>query len=82
MIKRTVKETTEKYDKDGKLVERITREETETDDETRYPLQSPTYPCNLNGIYYNAGKPVEITCDSNNPYIVNCSSDCKQMENN
>ena len=33
MIKRTVKETTEKYDKDGKLVERIIREETETDDE-------------------------------------------------
>ena len=82
MIKRTIKETTEKYDKDGKLVERITREETETDDETRYPLQSPTYPWNPNGIFYDTGKPVEITCDSNNPYTVKCSSDCKQTENN
>lgn len=44
MIKRTIKEITEKYDKDGKLIEKITREETETDDETSYPLQSPTYP--------------------------------------
>lgn len=52
MIRRTIKETIEKYDKDGNLVEKITREETESDDETRYPLQSPTstsYPWNLNG---------------------------------
>lgn len=77
MIKRTIKETTEKYDKDGKLVEKITREETETDDETRYHLQSPTYPWNPNGTFVGTGNPIEITCDSNNPYTVNCSSKCK-----
>jgi hypothetical protein len=60
----------------------ITKEETETDDETRYPLQSPIYPWNPNGTFYDTGKPVEITCDSNNPYTVKCSSDCKQTENN
>lgn len=49
MIKRVIKETIEKYDNDGKLVEKITREETESDDETRYPLQSPTYPSYLWG---------------------------------
>lgn len=77
MIKRIVKETTEKYDKDGKLVEKITREETETDDETRYPSQSPTYPWNPNGTFVGTGKPIEITCDSNNPYTINCSSKSK-----
>jgi len=77
MIKRTVKETTEKYDKDGKLVERITREETETDDETRYPLQSPTYPWNPNATPDYPSKPFEITWASNNPYTINCSSECK-----
>lgn len=61
MIKRTLKETIEKYDKDGKLVEKITREETESDDETRYPLQTPAYPSypwNLNGtsdVTYSTG---------------------------
>lgn len=61
MIKRTIKEITERYDKDGYLVEKITREETESDDETRYSLQSPTYPSypwNLNGtpdITYSTG---------------------------
>lgn len=35
MIKTKIIETTEKYDKDGKLVEKITREETSEDDETR-----------------------------------------------
>lgn len=34
MVKTKIVETTEKYDKDGKLVERITREETSEDDET------------------------------------------------
>ncbi len=33
MVKTKIIETTEKYDKDGKLVERITREETSEDDE-------------------------------------------------
>lgn len=79
MIKRTVKETTEKFDKDGKLIERITREETETDDETRYPVypdipkdyQMPTFV-----------PPYEPTCNSNNPYTINCSSKAKRIENN
>lgn len=35
MIKTKIIETTEKYDKDGKLVEKITREETSEDDESR-----------------------------------------------
>ena len=39
MIKTTIKETTEKYDKDGKLLEKITREET-TEDDSDY---SPKY---------------------------------------
>ncbi len=39
MVKTTIKETTEKYDKDGKLLEKITREET-TEDDSDY---SPTY---------------------------------------
>ena len=33
MVKTKIIETTEKYDKDGKLVEKITREETSEDDE-------------------------------------------------
>ena len=41
MIKTKIVETTEKYDKDGNLVEKITREETTEDDETRYPV-TPT----------------------------------------
>lgn len=32
MVKTKITETTEKYDKDGKLVEKITREETSEDD--------------------------------------------------
>lgn len=33
MVKTKITETTEKYDKDGKLVEKITREEVREDDE-------------------------------------------------
>ena len=33
MVKTKIIETTEKYDKDGKLVEKIVREETSEDDE-------------------------------------------------
>lgn len=33
MIKTRIIETTERYDKDGKLIEKITREETTEDDE-------------------------------------------------
>lgn len=60
MIKRTIKETTE-------LIEKITREETETEDKARYPLQSPTYPSYPSMVKYN----------TNNPYTINCSSECK-----
>lgn len=35
MVKTKIVETTEKYDKDGNMVERITREET-TEDDTDY----------------------------------------------
>lgn len=41
MVKTTIIETTEKYDENGKLLEKITREET-TEDNTVY--NTPTYP--------------------------------------
>lgn len=72
MIKKTIKETIEKYDGDGKLVEKITREETESDDETRYPLQSPTYPWNPNGTSVSTGEPITVNYNTNNPYTINC----------
>ena len=46
MIKTKIVETTEKYDKDGNLVEKITREETTEDDETRYPVTPTIEPYN------------------------------------
>lgn len=51
MVKTKIIETTEKYDKDGKLIEKITREETSEDDESRnYITTTPwitpnTVPC-------------------------------------
>lgn len=45
IIKTKITKTTEKYDKDGKLVEKITREE-ETEENTVYdglPWHTPTY---------------------------------------
>lgn len=45
MVKTKIIETTEKYDKDGNLVEKITREE-ESEDDTVYdglPWHTPTY---------------------------------------
>lgn len=42
MVKTKIIETTEKYDKDGKLVERITREET-SDDNTDYRFSLPKF---------------------------------------
>lgn len=53
MINTKIKETIEKYDKDGNLVERIIREETTEDDETRYPAFHTTEPWL---------KPCEPTC--------------------
>ena len=41
MIKTTIKETIEKYDKDGNLLEKIVREETTDDDENRHPFIYP-----------------------------------------
>ena len=43
MIKTKIIETTEKYDKDGKLVEKVTKEET-LEDETHYNSECK---CNL-----------------------------------
>lgn len=43
MVKSKIIETIEKYDKDGKLVEKITREET-TEDDTVYESGSIIYP--------------------------------------
>lgn len=47
MVKTTITETTKKYDKDGKLVEEITRSET-TEDDTIYfdydKFNNPTNP--------------------------------------
>lgn len=40
MVKTKIVETTEKYDKDGKLVEKVTREET-TEDDTVYTPSIP-----------------------------------------
>ena len=53
MIKTKIVETTEKYDKEGKLVEKITREETTEDDETRFPATPLPYePYNPNHVWY------------------------------
>lgn len=41
MIKTTITETIERYDNEGRLVEKIIREEVSEDDETRYPYYSP-----------------------------------------
>ena len=41
MIKTHIVETTERYDTEGKLIEKITREETTEDDETRFPTTTP-----------------------------------------
>ena len=41
MIKTHTVETTEKYNTEGKLIEKITREETTEDDETRFPTTIP-----------------------------------------
>lgn len=41
MVKTKIVETTEKYDENGNLVEKITREET-TEDDTIHPSNSPS----------------------------------------
>ena len=67
MVKTTTKEITERFDKDGKLIERITREETSEDDETRYPVV--TRP--PNHIFNEPYDP------NNNPLIGETSSWCR-----
>ena len=52
MIKTKIVETTEKYDKDGNLVEKITREETTEDDEIRYPVTPTIEPYNPIPVWY------------------------------
>lgn len=67
MIKTKIVETTEKYDENGKLVEKITREETTEDDETRYPITTTTpwvTPC-----IHDTGRPIP-----NEPYCTTCTT--------
>ena len=53
MIKTKIVETTEKYDKDGNLIEKIIREETTENNETRYPVTPLPYePYNPNPVWH------------------------------
>ncbi len=52
MVRTKIVETTERFDKDGKLVEKTTREENTEDDETRYPKYDT----------YFTNAPLEFTC--------------------
>lgn len=54
MIKTKIVETTEKYDENGKLIEKITREETTEDDETRFPITTPW----IQPYVYDTGRPI------------------------
>lgn len=60
MVKTKIIETTEKYDKDGKLVEKITRKETSEDD----TVYTPSTPWNVpvTQPWYGTGKPLEPYC--------------------
>lgn len=60
MVKTKIVETTEKYDEDGKLVEKITREETSEDD-TVYSPSTPWIPLVTQPLY-GSGKPFELYC--------------------
>lgn len=66
MIKTKIIETTDKYDKDDKLVEKITREETTEDDETRQintvtPLSSK-WTCGILKQPYKKTNEIKLTC--------------------
>ena len=74
MVKTTIKEVTEKFDKNGTLIERLTREEFIEDDEscgmvsttplittTTYPPYTPATP--INQLYAE-------------PYCSNCNNNC------
>lgn len=63
MVKTKITETTEKYDENGKLVEKITREETTEDDTVYYPQY--TTPAPLPNIRpYDTGKKWEPYCST------------------
>lgn len=63
MVKTKITETTEKYDKDGKLVEKITREET-SEDNTDY---MPSKNTNFGGAVIH----------TNAPYYTYCGTRCE-----
>ena len=66
MVKTKIIETTEKYDKDGKLVEKIAREETSEDDENHVPIcPNPSF----NGFVVHT-KP---------PYYSYCGTKCESQ---
>lgn len=60
MVKTKIVETTEKYDKDGKLVEKVTREET-TEDDTVYTPSTP-WTAPFTQPWYETGRPLEPYC--------------------
>lgn len=66
MVKTKIIETTEKYDKDGKLVEKITREETSEDDAT----YTASYP--------NPQFSGTVVC-TNAPYYTYCGTRCESQ---
>lgn len=62
MIKTKIVETTEKYDKDGKLAEKVTREET-TEDNNDYTLSTPwTTPINVVTVRWWDGYKEDFKC--------------------
>lgn len=77
MVKTKILETTEKYDENGKLVEKITREETTEDGTVYYPkYMNPVIPTIPNIIRPNkSGNPWDPYCtatsqDANNTKLV------------
>lgn len=68
MVKTKIIETTEKYDKDGKLVEKITREETSEDD-TVYESGAIYYPKEAKNSCY------DCKCELKAEDIINAMND-------
>lgn len=58
MVKTKIIETTEKYDKDGKLVEKITREETSEDNTDYTQSKNP----NFSGMIIHTNPPYYTYC--------------------
>lgn len=57
MVKTTIKETTEKFDKDGNLIEKVTREESSEDDSDYSPTYAPPNYEPWQPIKWNLGEP-------------------------